>query len=378
LGVNGTEAGTTKLIWDAQSPDKTVENLNHPGDQVKFWYVVDYTSAIESSNNLTSFVDVQGTNKNDLTLINPLNTQAPDLFINSTYIGLSNNNPRENANITINATIFNLGNANATNITVRFYDGNETNGTQINGDFKINVSALSNVTINTTWLALLGPHNITVVIDPPTSTNGSIAETNETNNVAFKTLNTRGYHTFYGSIFANITLEDSANNIFYNWMISNYDGTLLAADADSSLTFANLKALGFNDTGGRTSGDFDDADVNLNMTGWNDSIKVLWTGGGGVALYNATFNISSLTVTDVPIINSTNNSNFITGILWDDADDSDNEYDTSEKEDIVFVANIKDNTAGQFGVVDYEIFLPVRLEEYVAVTDQIAFYIEVK
>jgi len=80
----------------------------------------------------------------------------------------------------------------------------------------------------------------------------------------------------------------------------------------------------------------------------------------------------------VPIINSTNNSNFLTGILWDDTDDSDNEYDTSEKEDIVFVANIKDNTQSKFGVVDYEIYLPVRLEEYVAGTDQIAFYIEVR
>jgi len=245
--------------------------LNYPGDQVKFWYVVDYTNAVESSHNLTSLIDVQGTNKNDLILINPIRTFAPDLFTNSTYIDFTNNNPGELHNISINATIFNLGGANATNVTVRFYDGNETHGSQINGNITINVSAYSNVTVNTTWLALLGPHNITVVIDPPTATNGSIAETDETNNVAYRTINTQGYHTFYGSIFANITLEDASNDIFYRWMITNYDGSLLAADADSSITFANLKALGFNDTGGRTSGDFDDADVNLNMTGWNDS-----------------------------------------------------------------------------------------------------------
>ncbi|MBD3260062.1 hypothetical protein GF371_05570, partial [Candidatus Woesearchaeota archaeon] len=376
--IAGTEAGTTKLIWDAQSPDKTVENLNYPGDQVKFWYVVDYTTAIESSNNLTSFIDVQGTNKNDLTLINPLNTQAPDLFINSTYIDFSDSNPKENENITINATVFNLGSANATNVTVQFFDGNETHGTQINGNVTVNISANSNVTVNMTWLAVLGPHNITVVVDPPTATNGSIAESDETNNVDNKTLNTQSYHTFYGSIFGNLTLRDAGSNILYNWLINDYQGSVLVTDVDSSIDFISLKALGWNDTGGRTSGDFDDADANLNITGWNDSTKKLWTNNGGVALFNSTFNLTRQSITDVPVINSTNSSDFITGILWDDSDDTDNEYDTSDKEDLVFVTNIKDNTVGKYGAVDYEIRVPVRLEEYAAGSDLLAFYIQLK
>ncbi|MCK4347036.1 MAG: right-handed parallel beta-helix repeat-containing protein, partial [Thermoplasmatales archaeon] len=56
---------------------------------------------------------------------------APDFAIDTSNISFSNPCPIEGENITINATVHNVGTANATNVTVQFFDGTPMNGTQI-------------------------------------------------------------------------------------------------------------------------------------------------------------------------------------------------------------------------------------------------------
>ena len=55
-----------------------------------------------------------------------------------------------------------------------------------------------------------------------------------------------------------------------------------------------------------------------------------------------------------------------TGILWDGSDDvsTNLEYDTTDKEDILFVSDSDPNLVGTFGVQDYEAVVPARLREY--------------
>jgi hypothetical protein len=82
-------------------------------------------------------------------------------------------------------------------------------------------------------------------------------------------------------------------------------------------------------------------------------------------------------LTNVSIVNSTNNSNFITGALWDTADDSDGEFNGSE--DVVFITNISRSTQGAYGIYDYEIRIPALLRNYkTPETTTVVLYLELK
>jgi len=43
---------------------------------------------------------------------------------------------------------------------------------------------------------------------------------------------------------------------------------------------------------------------------------------------------------NVPIVNSTINRNFVSGILWDSSDSVDEEFNSTEGEDIVFITKV--------------------------------------
>jgi len=83
------------------------------------------------------------------------------------------------------------------------------------------------------------------------------------------------------------------------------------------------------------------------------------------------------TINNILMTNSTSNLNFQTGILWDSSDSGDNEYDTTEKEDLVFVSKIKKDTVGNYGTYDYEMRVPAMLREYSGITSEAVFYVEV-
>ena len=88
------------------------------------------------------------------------------------------------------------------------------------------------------------------------------------------------------------------------------------------------------------------------------------------------FEVFSNMINEVPIVNSTNNTNFVTGILWDYGDGG-VEYNGTQ--DIVFITEINKGKQGYNGTVDFEIKIPAALRIYqTANTQTVAFYSEIK
>ena len=85
---------------------------------------------------------------------------------------------------TISATIHNIGTADANNIIVQFFDGDpDAGGTQIGTDQIISgIAQDSSGTVQVTWTAIPGTHDIFVRVDPY----NSISEASENNNQAHK------------------------------------------------------------------------------------------------------------------------------------------------------------------------------------------------
>ncbi len=80
-------------------------------------------------------------------------------------------------------------------------------------------------------------------------------------------------------------------------------------------------------------------------------------------------------VLSVPIVESTNTSAFVTGILWDAADDTgDGEYDAADREDLVFVTRINASQQGGYGTYDYEVRVPSMLGGYAGADGAVAIY----
>ena len=111
--------------------------------------------------------------------------QHPDLMVKS--ISFSNNTPFIGDNVTINATIENIGEGNATNATIDFYIDSPINGTLI-GNETINITSNSSEVVSMDWIAEYGTRKIYVVI--PAS--NPFLEENYTNNMAFNSINVTG------------------------------------------------------------------------------------------------------------------------------------------------------------------------------------------
>jgi hypothetical protein len=74
------------------------------------------------------------------------------------------------------------------------------------------------------------------------------------------------------------------------------------------------------------------------MGSFEDSVYSIYTNSGTPKYVHNIYSFGHL-IQQVPITNSTNNSNFVTGILWDFSDDtngSSGEFDLADKEDLIF------------------------------------------
>ncbi len=188
-------------------------------------------------------------------------------------------------------------------------------------------------------------------------------------------------------------LAGSAGNNMstWNWPAGSI-GNLYIVNHSATINWTALQAPGYNKTGGATTNDFLDADINLGMnagsnnaTGFtNNNITELFsTGGNGASARNMTsFTVYGKLISNVPIINSTDMTNHtdvenaivMTGILWDTSDDNRNggttgEYDTTDKEDLVFIANIRNEH-------DYKIAIPCAPNA--AIGGELDFYVELR
>ncbi|MDD9953415.1 MAG: Ig-like domain-containing protein [Candidatus Woesearchaeota archaeon] len=305
--------------------------------------------------------------------------ELSDLEINAGNITFSNSTPIENQTVEVNATVFNIGNLNATNITVQFFLGDpDLGGVQINGNATIaSLGIGENTTVSMNHSAVIGLNRIYVLVDPPLATNGSIAEENESNNEAFRDFNVGHFEIFAGTSGNELKISDASIISAFKWNQTNVTGSnVFVADTDSSLIFTSLQAIGRNTTNGTDTGndDFEEIDQQLNATSLNDSVNLTWT-SGGAPVASITLQSFKRTITDIPVVNSTNTSSFVTGILWDTSDGG-SAYNTSQ--DIVFVTIMNESQAGQYGIYDYEIKIPATLRDYILGGGSVSFYTELR
>ncbi|MFA5764429.1 MAG: CARDB domain-containing protein [archaeon] len=287
-------------------------------------------------------------------------SNLPDLSINYQNINLSKLNPIENESININSIIENLGCSNAENALISFFEGDpEESGINI-GNTIINISNLSFVQINISWNTKIGPNNIFVFADY----NFLINEESETNNKENRTISINSWQDIYGNTSVDKIIGGVMLNITKWFNESSLEGNIFVADSESYINWISLQAIGKSQSGGESNNDFSEIDELLGMTSFEDSVYNIFSNSGNPKATKELI-IHSKEISEVPVINSTNNSNFLTGILWDYSDDyGDGEFDSTDKEDLVFVAPIKKYAEGAYGYYDYEIRIPSKLREY--------------
>ncbi|MBW2972573.1 hypothetical protein KY359_06055 [Candidatus Woesearchaeota archaeon] len=306
---------------------------------------------------------------------------APDLRINATNITFSDSTPTEDQEIDISAGIYNDGTYGADDFVVRFYDGHYSAGTQIGSDHTINLSAGQHTTVTQNWTTTIGSHDIYVAVDPPVDTNGSIDEGDETNNYAYNTIDISMWTYFVGNVTGSLALQTEDNSTVIKWDVTDTTSSIIyVMDTDSSPSFSSLAALSRNTTGSYMADDFTELDDAIGTTAYPDSVNLTFTSAGS-PLATETFKVFGISVDEVPVVDSTNSSTFITGILWDTSDDSNSnhQYDNTSKEDIVFVTRVNQSKTGMYGTYDYEIRVPARLRSYKGPdTLTVTFYTEIK
>ncbi|MBW2968227.1 hypothetical protein KY362_07110 [Candidatus Woesearchaeota archaeon] len=305
---------------------------------------------------------------------------APDLRISSENITFSDSSPVEGTSVTITAGIYNDGTYDATNAVVRFYEGHYSTGVQIGSDHTINLSAGASTTLQETWTSKIGQTDIYVVVDPDVDVGGVIEESDESDNYNYSTVDTAMWTIFTGNVTGQLVLDTSENFTVMKWNVTDTtDSIIYVTDTDSIPSFDSLFALSRNTLGTYMSNDFTELDSLLNTTGFDDSINLSYTRAGS-PIETQDFAIFGNTVSNVPVVNSTNSSTFVTGILWDSSDDeSDNQFDDTAKEDVIFISRVNVSQQGLYGVYDYEIRVPSRLKRYKGADfNTVTFYTEIK
>ncbi len=191
------------------------------------------------------------------------------------------------------------------------------------------------------------------------------------------------YHTFRGSVVETLLLGRGENSALFR-RYPQGTSNLYVSDADSSLNFGALQALGRTKLGLSASLDFDDLDDVFNLTfGTTHEITVasLFSTNGETPKETRTFDLDTANpIENMPVANSTTGGNFTIGILWDTSDDigNDGEFDSADKEDIAFITKVNNTLSSSAGVFDYSIDIPVFLRELKNGGLTVSFFVEVK
>lgn len=284
-----------------------------------------------------------------------------ELLFNPAKLFFSKSDPIENELVQINATAQNLGCAAASDILFAFYEGDPTaGGIQIGQNQTYSLTSTESKTINISWPAKIGTTNIFAFAD----INNSISESNETNNKANNTITIVAWQNFYGNTSIEKILAESSLHNLTSWSGDNASGNVFVTDSEANIDWGALQAIGRNKTGGQSQNDFAKIDQILGMSSMADSINKTYSLEGSTPKQTSQFTVRGKTINNVPVINSSVNSNFTTGILWDTSTDTNGAYDTVNKENLVFVTKINKQKSGGFGVYDYEIKIPAKLREY--------------
>ncbi len=304
---------------------------------------------------------------------------APDLVITTGNISFNDTSPEEGKNITIYANIYNNGGGPARNTTVQFWKGDpDSGGTQINSNKTITLlNPNNNYTVNITYTPNISINNIFVIVDPPLASNGSIAEEDETNNKANNSFTVGSYHVFAGNTTGRLHMEkQSINSSLFTWNVSNATGSnIFVTDLEADPDFNQLQAISRDvNNNSASNNDFEEIDQALGSTNHYDSINNTYTTNNNPKA-TKTYTVFYKDINNVPIINSTNTSNFQTGILWDKSDGG-TQYNGTQ--DIIFISQVNKQKQGGRGTYDFEIKVPALLRNYNAAGSTIAFYAEIR
>ncbi len=362
--INATTSGSYMSVLTSGPPGQTgfySTTINAiDGEQ----FIVHAQNGTYEGTKTINAVNSPGTTRVNVTLDTKI---IPDLFINFSDI-LFYGNLIENVNITVNATIKNIGRADVGNFTVQFFkEDPDFGGTLIQGNLTINnLSKGQSATLSVNYTTTIGNNNIFVLVDVPFSVNGSYSESNETNNKANNTLNITAWQTIYGNISIDKLIGDnSTRNISIWYDEQSFSGNVFISDTENTINWKSLLAIGNNLSGTNTTNDYSDLDALFNMTIFRDSVSNKFTTDGNHPRGLTSILAYQRNITNISVINSTNTSNFLTGILWDSSDDAaDGEFSQDDKEDVVFFTNVNKGMQGAYGTYDYEISIPVRLREY--------------
>ncbi len=184
------------------------------------------------------------------------------------------------------------------------------------------------------------------------------------------------WHIFFGFWDGHIKLGQSQTNIMMDWLANS--GYVYAYSSSDSPSWLSLKALGRTASDTPASNDFTEADVLMGTTGAWDSITNTFSTDGSNPIETRDIYFMNHTITYVPISNTTNNSITWTGILWDSSMDTNGEFDNTDNEALVFIANVSSsNLDCKYGSCTFEIKVPGTFDTYRGdPTGVVYFYVE--
>jgi hypothetical protein len=297
----------------------------------------------------------------------------PDLSVNASEIYFSEENPRENDEITITTTIRNIGGSPAGEFIVQFW-ANEVNttGNQIGENITIptlDKDAEINASVNFT--VPIGTTEIIVYVNP----DNRVTEDNYTNNIASRNISVEFWHYALGTTNDTLKVTDASAGLLFDWNVENSTGSnIYVTDYDSQISWTTLQALGRDINNQERLNDFNILDSALGSYTYGDSINRTYTQNNAL-IETESFDIFGTTISNVPVINSTNNENFKTGILWDYQGVE--EYNGTQN--ILFITRINKGAQGYNTTNDFEIRIPATLREYQGPDlERVVFYTELK
>ncbi|MFP4645496.1 MAG: S8 family serine peptidase [Candidatus Woesearchaeota archaeon] len=337
-------------IYDNQSSGKPPLKINSPETHAGENWSVAVTSSDEknySSTYTSNQLTVRSEKEIDIIIPEIYLSKADPVEGEQTiiYVNVTNNASSSTGNFTTeltshrwNTTAYNLiSTDNSEDISL------EPNGSQL---------------VEFNWEAKPGSYRFTATADPE----NTVHEVNETNNDNRLKKEISSWHVFYGNFTYDFSLGDQHNNAFFDWVQSESQGNIFYSDIDSTYNLPDLKPL-------NGTNDLKEADDALGTNLFNDSLQRTFDkNSDGIADTTRSFLIGGRMVENVPVINSTKNSDFVTGILWD-SEDSHEEFTGSQE--IIMITSINDGGHGSFGTYDYEARVPVRLRNQTGSRDAI-------
>jgi parallel beta-helix repeat protein len=186
------------------------------------------------------------------------------------------------------------------------------------------------------------------------------------------------WHVIYGnSTYTVLVLGEEGDTIFeYAWEGTAYNVYAVNEDNAPSLSWTSLTALGRNTTIEPASDDFTELDTLLGTSSEQDNVENTYSTDGTSPLLTTDRLLHYQSVQYIPISNSTNQSAFVTGILWDLSTDTDTEFSAEDNETIVFWAPINSTATGIYGDYDYEIKIPAGFGTYAPGSSGVNIYLE--